>query len=131
MSHKLILVIMPEISTLIKDITSEFVHYWNRGELDKLPTYMHPDIVIRSPYINVVYPDNKENIISGRDNVIKYWSILRDRVGVFEFELLELERVGHRVDTISSIKGNPLKMYTSFEYNEYGKIYDVTFDYKT
>ena len=122
---------MPDISTLIKEITSEFIYHWNRGEMDKLPVYMHPDIKISSPYICVVYPENKENSIQGRDQVLAYWNILRERVGIFEFELLEIERIGHKVNTISSIKGNPLKMYTSFEYNEYGKICDVIFIYKS
>lgn len=121
---------MRDISTLIQEITSEFVKFWNSGELDELPKFMHPDIVVHSPYISIIYPENTDNVIKGCEDVIKYWTILRDRVGIFQFELLELKRVGHRVDTISAIKDNPVKMYTSFEYNEYGKIYNVTFDYK-
>lgn len=121
---------MTNISTLIQEITSEFVKFWNHGELDQLPKFMHTDIVVHSPYISIIYPENTDNMIKGSEDVIKYWTILRDRVGIFQFKLLELKRVGHRVDTISAIEDNPVKMYTSFEYNEYGKIYNVKFDYK-
>lgn len=118
------------IEHIIKEITLEFIDHWNKLDIAKVVTYLKEDVILYSPNINLIYPDNKENKIIGKNNVYNYWTLLKNNFSHMIFTLETFKKIDDYVYIISEIEGKNEKLYTTFRYNEYGKIIEIKFEYK-
>lgn len=119
-----------QIKDLIKKITEDFIVLWNNNELENALVFLKEDIVVYSPLIKIIYPENFESKIEGKENLREYWRILISKNLSMKFRLESLHKIEQEVFTISSIEGKNEKLYTKFTYNEYGKIIELHFEYK-
>jgi|688.fasta_scaffold224850_2 hypothetical protein len=119
-----------KIEELLLDITKKFIAYWNDWNFESLKKYLRDDVVVYSPNIQLIYPENTSGKIEGKDNVIKYWFELQKNAGSYVFTLESFHKEGNSVYTISHIEGRAIKLYTWYIYNEYGKITELKFEYK-
>lgn len=119
-----------QIEAIIKRLTEEFIHHWNNWDMDKMALYLHEDVVVRSPFIATVFPENSESLVRGRQQVLDYWRRLQPLSSHLKFSLETLEKKDHKIFAVSSVSGEDYKLYTQFSYNEYGKVYELVFEYQ-
>lgn len=118
------------IEDLLKNRTLEFIELWNHNKLHEVKGYLKEDIIVYSPNISIIYPENNDGFIKGIDQVIEYWALLIKHAGTFTFTLESFNKNDHDIYTISKIEGRHERLYTWFNYNEYGKITKLKFEYK-
>ena len=119
-----------QIEAIIKRLTEEFIHHWNNWDMEKMSGYLHEDVVVRSPFVSSVFPENSDQCIKGRREVLEYWRRLEPLSSDLKFSLESLEKKDHKIYTVSSVWGEDYKLYTQFCYNEYGKVYELVFEYQ-
>jgi len=119
-----------QIEAIIKKLTEEFIHHWNNWDMDKMSAYLHEDVVVRSPFVHIVFPENIDHQIKGRQEVLDYWRRLQPMTTDLKFNLETLEKKDHKIFTVSTVQGEDYKLYTQFSYNEYGKVYELVFEYQ-
>lgn len=117
------------IEELLKDLTHEFIQLWNDWKIDELGNFFKEDIIVYSPYITVIFPDNKEGKIQGKQEVLEYWRLLKNIGYDKKFTLEDFRREDHIVTTIFKINDGEQRMVTSYVYNEYGKMSELKFEY--
>lgn len=118
------------IQDLLKNLTEQFIELWNNSELEQIGHFFKEDVVIYSPNISKIFPDNLEGKIIGKSNVIVYWQMLIQYTGEIKVELESFEKIDRQINTVSKIIGRVEKLYTQYSYNEYGKVIEIKFDYK-
>lgn len=118
------------IASIIKSLTEEFIDRWNNWEIDKAVAFLKEDVIVYSPNIQLIYPENTECKIVGKKNVHAYWTILHQLMKNTRFKLESFNKLEHEIYTISSISDRTEKLYTWFTYTEYGKISTLKFEYK-
>lgn len=119
-----------KIENILIDLTKKFIQQWNGEDMDSIRNYFREEVVVYSPYISMIYPNNTTGKIEGREQVIAYWIELRKLYKTFKLTLESFEKIDHTVFTVSLIEGRKEKLYTTYVYNEYGKILELKFEYK-
>lgn len=117
------------IEELLKNLTHEFIQIWNEWRIDELGKFFKEDIVVYSPFITVVFPDNLEGKLAGKKNVLEYWRLLKNIGYDKKFSLVDFNRNGHTVTTTFAVDNSEQKMITTYIYNEYGKMSELRFEY--
>lgn len=118
------------IAAILKSLTEEFIERWNNWEIDKAVAFLKEDVIVYSPNIKLIYPENAECKIVGKQKVHDYWNILHKHMSNTRFKLESFNKLEHEIYTISSISDRTEKLYTWFTYTEYGKISMLKFEYK-
>jgi hypothetical protein len=117
------------IEQLLKQLTEEFIQHWNNWEIDSLGKFFQEDVVVYSPYIKMVYPNNTEGMLKGKAAVLGYWRILKSIGFTKKFTQISFQREGQTVYASFLIDNGPEKMHTTYVYNEYAKMSMLKFDY--
>lgn len=115
---------------ILRQMTEEFIDHWNRWDFDLMRSFLHEDVVVHSPLVNLVFPDAEAQVVKGREQVLDYWRRLQPEAGRMQFNLESLEKVDRKVYAVSGIEGDSRKLFSEFHYNEYGKVIELVFDYR-
>ncbi len=114
---------------VLKHISEEFTQAWNDGDLGKIVHFLTNDISVQSPNISRLYPENTNNIIVGKENVINYWKLLSETYGYFEVAQTSIQKRDNHVVTMNTIVGTGITIKETFKVNEYGKIKELIYEY--
>lgn len=119
------------IEDFIKKISLEFVQYWNEEQWERMSAYMKDDIEIHSPFIQLLFPDNTNNVLVGKDKLIAYWKILKSVTPNFVVTLDSLNKIDHEVFITLTAPEISKRLQVNLTYNEYAKIVKIFFEYQT
>jgi ketosteroid isomerase-like protein len=75
---------------------------WNRGDLDRVLTLLHPDHEFRT---SGVYP-GLNPVYRGHDGFRKFWRDFRDAWESLDIEVHEVRDLGERVVALCTFKGS-------------------------
>lgn len=114
---------------IIKLISTEFTEAWNNWDIEKAMTYLANNVVIRSPKISIVYPDNIECEIKGKAAVKEYWDRLKEMSENYRVYQTSIVKEGREVVTVNKVIGHDIIIRETFIVNEYGKIEYLKYEY--
>ncbi len=118
-----------KFNNLIKKILNDFTVAWNRWDFDSLEKILTPDVIIFSPKIGEIYPENKECKLVGRKNLIEYWKLYQLKYGKTHADQISFEKKGRVIKTSNKIIGQALIINEELILNEYGKIELIRYEY--
>ena len=120
---------MIHFDDIIKQISSEFTDAWNNWDMDKIMCCLHSNIIIESPNISKIYPDNTSNILIGKEDVRLYWEALRLQYGHLKVTQFKIEKKDCEVTTLNLVESSGVIIKETFTMNEYGKINHLIYKY--
>jgi hypothetical protein len=92
--------------------------------------YLREDVLVRSPNIPLIYPEQVSGFIQGRGAVLAYWYQLIKLNGPMKLSIDSLQREGDTIHLLLKINDTEKFLATTLRYNQYGKIIEFTFDYR-
>lgn len=114
---------------IIKSISDDFTDAWNQWDIDRMKDILSESVIIRSPKIMHVYPENASCEIQGKGNVIEYWNRLKEMTHNYQVVQLSIKKDGREVKTVNKMIGEDITIYETFIVNEYGKIEYLKYEY--
>ncbi|MBK7040169.1 MAG: hypothetical protein IPH46_06765 [Bacteroidetes bacterium] len=115
---------------IIKSISDDFTKAWNDWDVDKMKNYLTDYVIIYSPKIQLVYPDNVGCKLEGKDQVIEYWKLLKSKIENYKVVQLSVCKDNREVKTVNRVVGSDIIVYETFVVNEYGKIEYLKYEYE-
>lgn len=76
-------------SEFANKFANEWIKAWNSHDLDKILSHYSDDFSIETPMALKLFPESN-GLITGKNNVRKYWTIGIERIPNLKFELLDL-----------------------------------------
>ncbi len=116
---------------IIRIISEDFTKAWNDWDIDKLMTHLATHVEIHSPKIKVVYPENTDCTLIGKEAVLEYWTRLKKISGDYRVEQISLKKEDREVKTVNKVIGKGITIYETFIVNEYGKIEYLKYEYES
>lgn len=114
---------------IIRSISEQFTRSWNNWDIDRRTNCLTNDVVLTSPNVSKVYPENLSNTICGKENIRVYWNQLAAQEGLFKVEQQSVSKEGMNVITLNKIIGSEIYIKETFTMNEYGKIKELMYEY--
>ena len=71
---------------LIEQISKDYTDAWNNQDLEKLGSFLHKHVILRSPQISKLFPENTESKLHGKGRVTEYWKRLFEEIGNLKVE---------------------------------------------
>jgi hypothetical protein len=118
------------IDQKVHRIAEHCIACWNACTLEQMQPYLKEDVLVRSPNIPVIYPEQVSGFIQGREMVITYWYQLIKLSGPMKLSIDSLQREGDTIHLLLKINDTEKFLATTLRYNQYGKIIEFTFDYR-
>lgn len=118
------------IDQKVHRIAEHCIACWNACTLEQMQPYLREDVLVRSPNIPVIYPEQLSGFIQGREMVITYWYQLIKLSGPMKLSIDSLQREGDTIHLLLKINDTEKFLATTLRYNQYGKIIEFTFDYR-
>lgn len=115
--------------SLIRRISDDFTNAWNQWDIDAMMKHLCSNVIITSPNISLVYPNNSDNKIVGKENVLAYWEKLKLIEGRIIVVQESFEKIDTVIRTVNRVVGKNILIYESFKLNEYGKIQELHYSY--
>ncbi len=72
--------------SIINKIVNDWFYYWNGNDLESYVNLYDEDAILFSNCAKFIIPDSN-GVIKGQKTLIKYWSIVKDVLPHFRFEL--------------------------------------------
>jgi len=114
---------------IIEQISKDYTDAWNNEDLEKLGSFLHKNVVVRSPQISKLFPENTESELQGKDRVKEYWRSLFDEIGSLKVNQISLIKNGRTVTTINKVMSHNTTIVEEFILDEYGFILDLKYTY--
>ncbi len=76
-------------TTFATAFAKEWIEAWNSHNLDKILSHYSDDFSIETPMALKFFPESR-GIITGKNNVRKYWAVGIEKIPNLKFELLDL-----------------------------------------
>ena len=114
---------------LIQQISEQFTDAWNRWDMDEMMRHLCPNVILKSPNVSLIYPDNVNNTLEGKEVVRAYWMALYLKNGPFKVRQLSFRKEGTQIFTENHILGTQMVISETFILNEYGKIKFLEYSY--
>jgi len=114
---------------LIQQISEQFTDAWNRSDIDEMMRHICPNVILKSPNVSLIYPDNVSNTLEGKEVVRMYWKALKQKNGPFKVKQISFRKVGPQIFTENHILGTQMIITETFILNEYGKIKFLEYSY--
>lgn len=118
------------IDQKVHRIAEHCIACWNACTLEQMQPYLREDVLVRSPNIPVIYPEQLSGFIQGREMVITYWYQLIKLSGPMKLSIDSLQREGDTIHLLLKINDTEKFLATTLRYNQYGKIIEFNFDYR-
>jgi hypothetical protein len=118
------------IDQKIHRIAVHCIECWNACTLEQMQPYLREDVLVRSPNIPLIYPEQVSGFIQGRGAVLAYWYQLIQLNGPMKLSIVDLQREGDTICLSLKINNTEKFLATTLRYNQYGKIIEFTFDYR-
>jgi hypothetical protein len=118
------------IDQKIHRIAVHCIECWNACTLEQMQPYLREDVLVRSPNIPLIYPEQVSGFIQGRGAVLAYWYQLIKLNGPMKLSIVDLQREGDTICLSLKINNTEKFLATTLRYNQYGKIIEFTFDYR-
>jgi hypothetical protein len=114
---------------LIQQISEQFTDAWNRWDMEEMMRHLCPNVILKSPNVSQIYPDNVNNTLEGKEVVRTYWTALYQKNGPFKVRQLSFRKEGTQIFTENHILGTQMVISETFILNEYGKIKYLEYSY--
>lgn len=114
---------------IIEQISNDYTNAWNNEDLEKLGSFLHKNVVVRSPQISKLFPENTDSELQGKDKVKEYWKRLFEEVGGLKVEQISLNKKGRTVTTVNKVVAHNTTIIEEFILDEYGFILDLKYTY--
>lgn len=114
---------------IIEQISNDYTNAWNNEDLEKLGSFLHKNVVVRSPQISKLFPENTDSELQGKDKVKEYWKRLFEEVGGLKVEQISLNKKGRTVTTVNKVVAHNTTIIEEFILDEYGFILYLKYTY--
>lgn len=114
---------------IIEQISNDYTNAWNNEDLEKLGSFLHKNVVVKSPQISKLFPENTDSELQGKDKVKEYWKRLFKEVGGLKVEQISLNKKGRTVTTVNKVVAHNTTIIEEFILDEYGFILDLKYTY--
>ena len=114
---------------IIEQISKDYTDAWNNEDLEKLGSFLHKNVVVKSPQISKLFPENIDSELQGKDQVKAYWKRLFNEIGCLKVEQVSLNKKGRTVTTINKVLSHNTTIVEEFILDEYGYILDLKYTY--
>jgi hypothetical protein len=118
-----------KFQSLIKQITDGFAASWNGRDMITLSKSLAENIVLRSPRINLLQPENSSGIIQSKQAVLAYLSEINTQ-HFAPLRLIELENEDKRVCCSGDLGDGTLQFRADLTVDEYGRITEIEINYQ-
>lgn len=115
---------------IIKAISEDFTKAWNEWDIEKLMSFLSNNVVIYSPKILLVYPDNTACKLQGKENLRDYWTKLKVMTDNTRVDQISITKVDREIKTVNKVVGKEIIINETIILNEYGKIEYLKYQYE-
>ncbi|MBK7692211.1 MAG: nuclear transport factor 2 family protein [Bacteroidetes bacterium] len=119
-----------KFEALVKLISEDFTVAWNQWDIEKLLTFVANSVVVRSPKVGMIYPENAACEIVGKEALHEYWTKLKIKNGKFDVTQLSITCDGRKLETVNKLNGQDILIYETILLDEYGKIIFLNYEYR-
>jgi hypothetical protein len=90
---------------------------------------LHKNVVVKSPQISKLFPENIDSELQGKDQVKAYWKRLFNEIGCLKVEQVSLNKKGRTVTTVNKVVAHNTTIIEEFILDEYGFILYLKYTY--